>query len=370
MSRRCIVHFGPHKTGSSSIQSTLFHELNSDQFEYAKLGAANQSRILYTVFSDAPERYPKHRAAKMTAFSAEQFRLNLNRRFNSGLNAASESTIILSGEVVSKMSLDELSYMKKYLHQFFDDIWAVGYVRPPRALIGSRYQEQLKNHAVSMTPLGIRVAYMKSLEKFDRVFGRDNVKFWRFNASDFPDGDVVKHFFVSLGIPLPQRVRRVNESLPREAVQILYAFHKFGQRASPGAGRAAAKRQAIALLRGLSNTRFRLSPALLDPVIDRMRDDIAWAEARIGASLAEDRGDEAGAIGSEADMLDIAPEVIARLEEIVSARCDLPGRIDEPAPYAARLVERLMDAVASERVDPRRQRRASVAKADDEPVEG
>lgn len=364
MPRRCIVHFGPDKTGSSSIQSTLFHELDSDQFEYAKLDVANQSRILYTVFSDAPERFHKHRAANMTASSAEQLRSNLSQRFSTGLNAVSKPTAILSGEAVSKLSLDELSSMREFLRQFFDDIWAVGYVRPPRALMSSRYQQHLKSRAAPINPLGIRVAYMRGLEKFDRVFGKENVRLWRFNASDFPDGDVVKHFFVSLGIPLPQRVRRVNESLSREAVQILYAFHKFGQRASPGAGRAAAKKQAIALLRGLSNTRFRLSPALLDPIIDRMGDDIAWAEERIGASLAEERGDEAGAIGSEAGMLDIAPEAIARLEEIVSARCDLPGRIAEPAPYAARLVERLMDAAAAEQMNQKRHRMEQLAGAD------
>ncbi len=63
-------------------------------------------------------------------------------------------------------------------------------------------------------------------------------------------------------------------------------------------------------------------------------------------------------------MLDIAPEAIARLEEIVSARCDLPGRIAEPAPYAARLVERLMDAAAAEQMNQKRHRMEQLAGAD------
>lgn len=331
MSRRCIIHVGTAKTGSSSIQQTLFHELNDARFEYADLGVVNHNRLLLTIYGSPEGRF--WRNSQRGAISRiSSIKNRMRHRLMKSFAAATADTVVYSGEAICQLAEDRLAELKREFASQFEAIEVVGYARPPRAFMNSSYQQRIKSEPTPLNARRLLPGYRRKFEKLDRIFDYHNVKLWRFNASDFPDGDVVKHFFVSLGIPLPQRVRRVNESLPREAVQILYAFHKFGQRASPGAGRAAAKRQAIALLRGLSNTRFRLSPALLDPVIDRMRDDIAWAEARIGASLAEDRGDEAGAIGSEADMLDIAPEVIARLEEIVSARCDLPGRIDEPAP--------------------------------------
>lgn len=46
----CILHVGPAKTGSSSIQQTLYKELNDPYFEYADLGEPNHNRQLFTVF--------------------------------------------------------------------------------------------------------------------------------------------------------------------------------------------------------------------------------------------------------------------------------------------------------------------------------
>lgn len=72
MGRHCIVHIGPHKTGSSSIQQTLFRELRTAEFEYAQLGPANQGRFLQFIVSTTPEETRHARLSGMTPMHAER----------------------------------------------------------------------------------------------------------------------------------------------------------------------------------------------------------------------------------------------------------------------------------------------------------
>lgn len=48
--RRLILHFGTHKTGSTSIQRTLARANLGPDWEYANLGAANHSRVILSAF--------------------------------------------------------------------------------------------------------------------------------------------------------------------------------------------------------------------------------------------------------------------------------------------------------------------------------
>jgi hypothetical protein len=67
-------------------------------------------------------------------------------------------------------------------------------------------------------------------EKFDDVLGRENVRLWKFDPPSFPNGCVVQDFCTRLGIALPrERVIRVNASISREAVQLLYTYRKLGR---------------------------------------------------------------------------------------------------------------------------------------------
>ena len=44
----CVFHFGMHKTGSSSIQNSLYHGLGDPAFHYADLGQPNASARIVT----------------------------------------------------------------------------------------------------------------------------------------------------------------------------------------------------------------------------------------------------------------------------------------------------------------------------------
>jgi hypothetical protein len=344
-SRRCIFHIGPHKTGSSSIQKTLFTSLQDNRFAYAKLGCANQGPKIHSIFASPGRTLPQHEAKAMTSQAVLEAVSRAKRQLNRALARSSAETVIFSGERVSVMQETELVALRDYLLIHFDVIDIVGYVRPPAAYLTSIFQEMIKKQFFSFSPLTLNCRYRSILEKFDRVFGRGHVFLFKFDPIGFPNGDIVQHFFLAMGIAPPELYHRVNESLSKPAVQIIYAYQKFGNRLAPGPDVPALQIGTALALSSLPGVKFRLAEEVLRPVLERNRDDIIWAEERIGASLAEEPAVEAGAVRNEAEMLDISPETIVALEELVASKTDLPSRGSDPAVHAARLVERLIEAI-------------------------
>lgn len=337
MPDHCIVHFGPPKTGSTSIQQTLFHELTDPAFAYPKMGGIN------------------HHVPFERAF-AGVFSGDAERQLESAIGGCRASQILFSSEGISWFQEEALERIGSFLRKHFNRITLAGYVRPPAALLQSSFQERLKVKPVPLIFDRLYQPYRRKFEKFDRVFGVSNVRLWRYDAADFPNGDVVQHFFEKLGIASPQQFRRVNESLPKPVVQVLYAFHKYGRAASDDYAPEVRKARLMKVLHGLKGEVFRFSPGVVRPVLAAHRDDIAWMESRLGASLDEPDWLADGAVGSEDDLLAINPEIIAALEARVAMHGPVPANGGNPARHAAALVAALLAVMA-----PRPQERATPA---------
>lgn len=55
--RRCVVHHGMPKTGSTSLQSFLGFDLQDSSYRYLGFGQVNGSNALCTLFADNPEYF-------------------------------------------------------------------------------------------------------------------------------------------------------------------------------------------------------------------------------------------------------------------------------------------------------------------------
>jgi len=316
---RCIIHIGMHKTGSTSIQSSL-NNFSDNNFSYADLGPANHSLAIYSLFSSTPEKHHLHQRNGRDSSSVSKFISEANNALERAISQASSRTLIISGEDISILPPESLLRFRDYLKRHFHLLNVVGYVRPPAGFINSSFQQRVKAGTVSDINLAAAYRnYRKHFEVFDDIFGRDQVNLWKFDPASFPDHCVVRDFCERLGIGLPkEKIIRLNESLSRNAIILLYIYHKFGRKSETRTMTGAEAQNLINKLKLNDGMRFRFSPDIITPVLDSNIEDIRWMEDRLNANLFEKlaKADPLD-IQDETDLLTLDETVIRKLVGIV-----------------------------------------------------
>jgi hypothetical protein len=242
---------------------------------------------------------------------------------NRSIDASRGRTWLASGEGMSLLPPAALRRLHDFLRTRFDRITIAAAIRPPAGYMASAFQEPVKQGARDVLNLGRRYrSYRRTFEKFDEVFGRDNVLLWKYDPDTFPNGCAVQDFCRRLDIALPpERTVRVNESLSREAMGLLFTYRKLGKDLGSMSMSGQQNAGLVRQLMGIGSTRFRFAPAAVQPVLAENREDIDWMERRLGASLAEDLGaPRQGDVREEADLLVPDPQAVRQLLAVLGAR--------------------------------------------------
>jgi len=310
--RQIIIHIGMHKTGSSSIQKTLDTNLNDKDFEYASLGPSNHSGIIQKVFLKNSKR--KSSIHNFNSNNISEYRKILIDNFS----IFSEKTMILSAEGIINLDVNELHDFKLFLDEYFESIKIVGYIRTPASYMNSAFQQKIKAGFREFDLNKVHPRYKFKFEKFDLVFGKDNVYFWKFNPKIFPSNDVVLDFCDKLHIKInPKNTIRVNESLSKESTQLLYSFNKFSNLENNYFSHAKKRNHLINLIRTLGKTPFKLSNKLLNPILEQNMNHTKWMEERLFDSLKETIKNDDFSIKNEDELLDINIDVVTNLSQLI-----------------------------------------------------
>ena len=139
-----FVHFGTHKTGSSSIQQTLYDNSGSALgYDYPDLGAANGSFSLSLSFCDVQTLVSRR---LVPAKDVDARRIELERGRLETLLASAPRALpkVLSAEAIAHFKPDELAAMDQFVSRHWPDRIYLGYVREPVSFLRSAYQEVLK----------------------------------------------------------------------------------------------------------------------------------------------------------------------------------------------------------------------------------
>lgn len=304
--RRCIVHFGMNKTGSSSIQSTLYNAALGPAFHYIDLGVDNPSGPLLNAFM-APQRRLKSirgRSPNATIAGVKKRGDVIINKLREQLRSAEASNLILSAEGLWRLTSEELSNLYQLIKPYVDHIEAVAYIRSPKGFMESNFQQLVKG---GLNKLDIDLVYPKyqaRFEKFDQVFGRENVHYWHFNPALFEGGCVVRDFCSRVGISGDITVRRVNEGFSCGAIASLYAYRKFYNQFPKRDEFNRENERLVKKLYDLPGPKLKFSSELIKPTIENYEGDIRWMEMRLQKNLTEDiyKHDDA-AIKSEQDLL-------------------------------------------------------------------
>ena len=316
--RRAIVHIGMPKTGSTSIQRKLHSSLDDPEFQYISLEATKDSNHIFSLFTQAPEKYHVHQKLAHNPAQIEAFNLNIEQLLIAQFNNGQTPNVIISAETITSLKEAELQKLKQFLQRFFNEIAIVGYIRPPRSFMESSFQQTVKGPNMAANIAQVYPNYRWKFERFDHVFGREQVHLWKFEPKNFLQGDVVLDFCKRLGITMPsgETPSRDNESLSKQALQLLFTYRKFYPY---GTGSAAVKEnnRLIQAIKPIGDKKLRFSPAMLRAIFADHRDDIAWIEQRLGTSVAEILEPDADDINSDTELLNVDLATIGQLKDLL-----------------------------------------------------
>lgn len=309
--KRLWIHIGMHKTGTTSVQSNLAHATHQDDWCILTSGGRpNMGMAIYAMFASEPHKFHLFVKKGLSEAEVADKGARLRRKIHRQIRKSDKQTFILSGEAACLVDAAGIKAMKDFFAPLFDEIRVIGYVRPPAGYKTSIFQQHLKYGACPLDFSKIEVSYRRKFEKFDQVFGRENVLLCKFDPETFEGGCIVADFCTRIGIrpPPPESVRRVNEGMTREACSILYAWRKFGPGVEKGRDYIRENNRMVAPLLVLSGSKFRVSRELMDAGSESLAVKIRWMEKRLGQSLDERYETSDGAITSEADLLTITRE--------------------------------------------------------------
>ncbi|MBF7731743.1 hypothetical protein [Pseudomonas sp. N040] len=315
----CIIHIGMHKTGSTSIQQSLNGFVN-DRFRYADLDhTSNHSFAMSNLFSASDVSQNSQRANEINPAELKKDIEQAKRKLEKAIRMQDGRHLIISGESISKLDKAALERLQSTLRPHFKRIRIVGYVRSPAAYISSIFQQFLKNRLPPLSADALYRPYRETFEKFDQVFGANNVALWKFDPASFPDHCVVSDFCARLDIALPgDRIIRVNESYSRQVIGLLYVYRTYAAQFNYPALHAGEANRLNMALKTLGNQRFRFSPQLSAATLVAQQEDIQWMERRLGDCLREELGDaRPGDVAYPADLLHTPGEVVMELRALL-----------------------------------------------------
>lgn len=314
----CIVHIGMPKTGSSSIQESFFSGISDKKISYANLHEANHSIALYGMFTENPETYhifskKGWKTKEISAFNTK----NKELLIDGFLNHVSPIEII-SGEDIYHLSEDAVLKMKLFLTNYFQKIIIIAYVRPPKSFMESAFQQLVKHNDLGTFNFNCIYHPYKNLEKFDNIFGKENVRLWKFDPTQFPNGDIFFDFCQKIGINFDKsKSNKANESISQEAVSMLFTYHYFGNKTDFGYSEYLLEHALINLFRSVGDTKFRFSQSLIESVLSKYHDDYSWIKSRMDDSLHEKYESTDSTIGSEEELLNFSIKMITYLEQLI-----------------------------------------------------
>ncbi len=274
--RKCVLHIGMHKTGSTSIQCFLdkYRSCLGDGVVYADLGFLNHSMVFQFGFMKDPGSLALIANMKLSGEEMDKKRFIFRNKIEESLESDFK-VIFFSGEGICHLSEDELINLKSKLLEYVDEIVVFAYVRPVVAYMSSAYQQRLKLKCIDISS-SLAPNYKNRFSKFETVFGEVTYKI--FEAKSLLGGDVVKDFCNNFGLPY-YPIESANSSLSLLSIKFLYHIQNnvsLTSNVTPKPGIFTRS------LKVIGKEKFYLPSYLVEEVLEKKSSDIAWMNERLG----------------------------------------------------------------------------------------
>src|SRR5215213_4782916 len=130
--KRCWIHIGMPKTGSTSIQNNLAKAERNPTWRLLKVGgSSNMNLALVAMFASNDVVRKKFGKRGRTRKDAAEIGETLRKRLRRVIKRTDVENLIISGEVGSRIDEPGIIALKEFLTPLVDEIRVIGYVRPP-----------------------------------------------------------------------------------------------------------------------------------------------------------------------------------------------------------------------------------------------
>lgn len=285
MSRRCYLHVGMHKTGSSSIQDAL-SGYDDGRLEYLKLDRPNHSVPLVSAVMPNLQDYPQVKKRKLTSVQVDDLKKQSSENLYTALQVSRDKDVIISAEYFSQPGIsakENFSRLHSILKEFFDDIQIIAYIRSPKSFMESVLQERIKGGDTKVSLNSLYPHYRGRFEKFYELVGAKNITLVDYDPSSFPDGSVVLDFCKRVGASFSASKHvSSNEKIGYEAMALLYSYNLFRSFVSSQRYSTRFSQAFMTGLQSISASKFSLDLDVVNDILSNHKDDICWIEERKG----------------------------------------------------------------------------------------
>lgn len=229
-----ILHFGIHKTGSSTIQHSVKLDKNRDLLKSHSVYVfenlpANHSEMLITCFRDNPEQYHSHKRFGRTKEQVQRIKDNYLKIIKNEVKSEAQSKYFISGEDGCVMSEIELGRLRQFFEELHSDVkfHLVLCARNPLTYLKSAVQENVKGNnltieqAFEIHSKSSKDRYINLTSKLRRVFPDSELSLCSFESFITRDSSFTQNFFSRL-LNIECELAEVKQNEAISDIDVLY----------------------------------------------------------------------------------------------------------------------------------------------------
>ncbi len=296
--KEVILHMGPHKTASTSIQSVLLipdnikilKETNLSWIDFSHFPVIDRfnNNLIVSAFTTKKSFY------HIVGNFSEEYVKNLNNDILELLknNMQNSDKLLITGESISLLKENELLDLKQFLEKHYNGkiIFKVIYfIRDPIKHIPSVYQQFVKSgYKLNLEKLKNfeKYVYYDNIIKFNNVFGEDNVFILDFKIACQHQYGIVGYFYENLGMSHENlknlKWQNLNESMNYITLEIAEYINNIEEIITNKKLNKNRECNDLHPLRMIQGDKFNLPKDILDEVYSSIYNNLVWLKNEYG----------------------------------------------------------------------------------------